>query len=147
MNEDGYEKRPRAGLIPYLRDETGSLCYLMMVCSDPKFGGHRPMISKGKIEEGETPLQCAVREAEEELGFKAYNVRGDIHQVFAGRVELFSGAYDLTVFTQEVADRYDFGKWCDETQYTVWMGLDDFRKEGRRDHIKFVEAVERMVQR
>lgn len=144
-SEAGYEKRPRAGLIPYLRGEDGKLSYLMMVSSDPKFGGPRPMISKGKIEEGESPLVTAIREAEEELGFKQRNCRGDYHEIFNGRVELYSGAYTLTVFGVEIQDRYDFDKWCDETEYTLWMTLDEFRQKGRRDHVRFVEDLERMV--
>lgn len=144
-DEDGYEKRPRAGLIPYLKGEDGVLRYLMMVSSDPKFGGPRPMISKGKIEGTESTLECAIREAEEELGFKQRNKRGEYCVVFQGRVELFSGAYDLTVYGVEIQDRYDFDKWCDETEFTTWMTLESFMTKGRRDHIKFLEELERTV--
>lgn len=145
IDESGYEKRARAGLIPYLKRDGDAPIYLMMVSSDPKFGGPRPMISKGKIENGETPLEGAVREAEEELGFQLRNSRGELKQIFEGRVELFSGAYHLTVFGVEIQDRYDFGKWCDETEYTVWMDLEEFRLKGRKDHVKFVEELERMI--
>jgi len=141
-DESGYEKRARSGLIPYLRDETGTLVYLMMVSSDPKFGGPRPMISKGKIEQGETALEAAVREAEEELGFKMRNSRGLPLALFNGRVELYSGAYHLTVYAVEVQDRHDFDKWCDETEYTLWLSLEEFRSKGRKDHVKFVEELE-----
>lgn len=145
-DESGYEKRARAGLIPYLRDADGVLKYLMMVSSDPKFGGPRPMISKGKIEADETPLGGAVREAEEELGFQMRNARGALKLVFEGRQELYSGAYHLTVFGVEILDRSDFGKWCDETEYTEWMSLEEFKTRGRRDHLKFLEALERMIE-
>ena len=136
-----YEKEPRAGLIPFLRTPEG-LLYLMMVSSDPKFGGPRPMISKGKIEDGETEWTCALREAEEELGLESRNLRGEPMHLFHGRIALYSCAYDLTVFGCEIQDRYDFGKWCDETEYTVWMSLEEFRAKGRRDHVRFVEALE-----
>lgn len=141
-DESAYEKRARAGLIPYMRNDDGSLNYLMMVGSDPKFGGPRPMISKGKIEDGETAIEAAIREAEEELGYKQRNARGAILPLFSGRVELFSGAYDLAVFGVEIQDKYDFDKWCSETAYTEWHTVDSFRKNGRRDHIKFVEMLE-----
>lgn len=144
-DESGYEKRQRAGLIPFLRGDDGALYYLMMISSDPKFGGPRPMISKGKIEGAETTIECAVREAEEELGFKMRNSRGLPRLVFEGRVELYSGAYDLTVYGVEIQDRYDFDKWCDETEYTIWMTLEEFRAKGRRDHVRFVEELERLV--
>ena len=145
LDESGYEKRARAGLIPFIQEGDGSIKYLMMVSSDPKFGGPRPMISKGKIEEGETPLVGAVREAEEELGFKARNTRGTMMPIFDGRVELYSGAYHLTVFGVEIQDRYDFDKWCDETEYTTWMTLEEFQAKGRKDHVKFVEELERQI--
>ena len=144
-DEQRYEKRARAGLIPFLRGEDGKVHYLMMVSSDPKFGGPRPMISKGKIEKGETPLGCAIREAEEELGFEQRNMRGPILEVFDGRVELYSGAYHLYVYAVEIQDRYDFGKWCDETEYTEWHTKESFVERGRRDHVRFVEQLERMV--
>lgn len=146
-DEVGYEKRARAGLIPFIINADGAIEYLMMVASDPKFGGPRPMISKGKIEDGETPIVAAVREAEEELGLAQRNIRGDIFEVFSGRQELFSGAYHLTVFGAEIQSRWDFDKWCDETDYTLWMTLEEFRVKGRRDHIKFVEAIEERIRR
>lgn len=144
-DESGYEKRARAGLIPYLRGEDGDLRYLMMVSSDPKFGGPRPMISKGKIEHGESTLEAAVREAEEELGFKMRNARGQLVKVAEERVTLHSGTYDLTVYGCEIMDRYDFDKWCDETEFTTWMTLDSFKVKGRKDHVKYVEALEQIV--
>lgn len=143
--ESDYEKAPRAGLIPFIRLGDGSFQYLMMVSSDPKFGGPRPMISKGKIEGDETPLACAIREAGEELGLKPRNMRGEFFNVFAGRVELYSCAYTLHVFGVEIQDRYDFDKWEDETEYTLWMSLEEFKQKGRRDHVRFIEDLERQI--
>ena len=100
------------------------------------------MISKGKIEEGEAAIDAAVREAEEELGFKQRNARGAILPIFEGRQELYSGAYHLSVYGVEIQDKYDFDKWCDETEYTLWMSLDEFKAKGRKDHVKFVEQLE-----
>lgn len=144
-DEVGYEKRPRAGLIPYMFCDDGKIRYLMMVASNPIMGGPRPMISKGKIESGETAEVTAVREAEEELGLKRRNCRGELRRIFHGRIELFSGAYDLTVFAVEIQDKYDFDKWCDETEYTLWMTLEEFKEKGRKDHIRFVEDLQRIL--
>lgn len=141
LDEQQYEKRPRAGLIPYLRDDKGVLQFLMMVSSNPKFGGPRPMISKGKIEDGEGTLECAIREAEEELGLLRHNLADKPILVAQERVVLRSGAYDLTVYAAPISSRWDFDKWCDETEYTVWMSLDEFRENGRRDHVKYVELL------
>lgn len=143
-DEDGYEKRSRAGLIPFYKDGD-EVRYLMMVSSDPKFGGPRPMISKGKIEEDESTLNCAIREAEEELGFKMRNVRGEILKIYEGREALYSGAYHLTVYGVEIQDLYDFDKWCDETSFIEWHSLQSFKIEGRRDHIKFLQILEDII--
>jgi 8-oxo-dGTP pyrophosphatase MutT (NUDIX family) len=141
-DETQYEKRARAGLIPYIKTPDGYQ-YLMMISSDPKFGGPKPMISKGKIEPGETPAQAALREAEEELGLKAFNIKDESFDFLVGeRVILYSGTYDLSLYSCEILDRHDFDKWCDETEYTEWFSLMDFQQRGRRDHIKYVERLE-----
>jgi 8-oxo-dGTP pyrophosphatase MutT (NUDIX family) len=121
-SEQEYEKRPRAGLIPYLRNEEGELCFLMMVSSNSKFGGPRPMLSKGKIEEGESTLECALREAEEELGLLRENLSDQPILVAQERVVLRSGAYHLTVYAAPIRDRWNFGKWCDETRLSTPHG-------------------------
>jgi 8-oxo-dGTP pyrophosphatase MutT (NUDIX family) len=141
LDELEYEKRARAGLIPYMRNEQGEPIFLMMVSTNPKFGGPRPMLSKGKIEEGETAFQCAVREAEEELGLVQLNMVSTPRLLCEERVVLRSGAYHLTVYAVEIRDRWNFEKWCDETEYTLWMTLDEFKREGRRDHVKYVEQL------
>lgn len=145
LDEELYEKRPRAGLIPYLKGEDGKYRYLMMVSSNPKFGGPRPMISKGKIEDGEGTLECAVREAEEELGLVRENMVGEPFQIADQRVVLRSGAYNLTVYAVQIRDRWDFGMWCDETEYTLWVSLQEFKENGRKDHIQFVEMLEKRL--
>lgn len=148
IDETGYEKRARAGVVPYMKGEDGVLRYLMMVSSDPQFGGPRPMISKGKIERGEDPLEAAFREANEELGLRVDNVRnGSIVDLAAEQVVLKSGTYFLTLFGCEIIDKWNFDKWTDETEYTVWMSLDSFRKKGRGDHVPFVERLEELVRK
>jgi 8-oxo-dGTP pyrophosphatase MutT (NUDIX family) len=141
LDEQQYEKRARAGLIPYMRDESGELVFLMMVSSNSKFGGPRPMLSKGKIESGETAYECAIREAEEELGLVSSNMIGTPELLAEERVALRSGAYHLTVYGVEIRDRWNFGKWCDETEYTEWHSLASFQEKGRKDHIKYVELL------
>lgn len=104
------------------------------------------MISKGKIEPMEGTLEAAIREAEEELGLKRRNIREDtISELADERVVLHSGAYSLTLFSCEIMDKYDFGKWCDETDYILWMTLDEFKEDGRKDHVKYVELLEAKI--
>jgi 8-oxo-dGTP pyrophosphatase MutT (NUDIX family) len=140
--EPEYKKQARAGLIPYMRNERGELIFLMMIGSNAKFGGPRPMISKGKIEHGENTLQAALREAEEELGLRKDNIRpGTLKELAKEQVVLRSGSYFLTLYSAEILDRYDFGKWCYETEYTLWLTLNDFKSQGRKDHIKYIEQL------
>jgi hypothetical protein len=49
------------------------------------------------------------------------------------------------LFACEIIDKYDFDKWCDETEFTTWMTLECFRSRGRKDHVKYVEKLEQMV--
>lgn len=148
MNEQDelqYEKRPRSGLIPYTYREDGTMIFLTMIASDPKFGGPRPMISKGKIEDDEDSLGAAVREAEEELGLKRENIIGPILEIAKERVTLYSGTYLLDVYGCQIMDRYDFGKWCEETEYIEWYSLEEFNEHGRRDHYKYLKMLQDMV--
>lgn len=141
IDEQQYEKRARAGLIPWMKGEDGVPVFLMMVSSNAKFGGPRPMLSKGKIEEGETAFECAVREAEEELGLVRSNMKSEPYLLTEERVVLRSGTYHLTVYAVEIRDRWDFGKWCDETEYTLWLNRDQFEQDGRKDHVKYVNML------
>lgn len=141
LDEQRYEKRARAGLIPWMRGEDGVPVFLMMVSSNAKFGGPRPMLSKGKIEEGETAFECAIREAEEELGLVRSNMKDTPFLLADEGVVLRSGTYQLTVYAAEIRDRWDFGKWCDETEYTLWLNREQFEQDGRKDHVKYVNML------
>ena len=64
------KKINRGGLIPYIKKED-EIYMLFMKPSKAKFGGDVFQIAKGKQEEGEDIQTTALREANEELGFKA----------------------------------------------------------------------------
>jgi len=68
LTEINFDKKYRGGLLPYyIKDDKVFFC--LMIPSDPKFGGKEPQISKGGVDPGEKPIQTAVREAKEELGY------------------------------------------------------------------------------
>ena len=136
---------PKAGLIPYIVDADGQLKMLFMVASDPKFGGPKPMISKGTIEEGETPEHAAVREAIEELGLKPENIKGELIKVFEGKVTLRTSNYDMTIYGVEVYNKTNFNKWDYETLYATWMSNDSFQVKGRRDHKPHVQELVELI--
>ena len=137
---------PRAGLVPYFTDEDGVTRYLMMVSSDPRYGGPRPMVSKGKIEPDETAFDAAIREAEEELGFVKSNAASLCTLISDEHVYLRSTNYHLTMYAVEVNSRYDFTRWGEETKYTIWMTAEEFRRNGRQDHVVYVDKIEAMIE-
>ena len=132
---------PRAGLVPYFIEADGTVKFLMMVSSNPRFGGPRPMVSKGKIEDGETPFEAAVREAEEELGFLKVNAAAPSFKIGDEHVYLRSTNYHLTMFAVEVQSLFNFVQWGEETKFTVWLTADEFRIRGRQDHVVFVDRI------
>ena len=72
-------------------------------------------IPAGKIESGETPLACATRELEQEIGFRA------------GRIEALAEFYSTPGF-------------CEERLY-VYLATDLQPVEQNLDHDEFVEVV------
>ena len=68
-----------------------------------------------------------------------YVLIGDEH------VYLRSSDYHLTMYAVEVTSRYDFVRWGEETKYTVWMTAEEFRRNGRRDHVIYVDRIEALL--
>lgn len=133
----------KAGMIPYMFDENGKLRMLFMVSSDPKYGGPRPMISKGNIDEGEDDISAAIREANEELGLRTTNMLEMPWSFFSEQVKLSSSTYHLVLFACMIysANQKDFDAPHYETKYTKWMSLEEFQLTGRPDHKPIVEKL------
>lgn len=129
-----------AGVIPYMfHDEDVKM--LFMVSSDPAYGGDRPAVSKGGVDPDEDLLTAALREGNEELGLHSRNFAGSPFLVDTAQIEGMQSTYPMTVYAVEVADSDDFDHPHYETEYTTWMTLDEFRSEGRRSHVAFVEKL------
>lgn len=126
----------RSGVIPY-HIVDGEIRMLFMKPSEPKFGGDVFQIAKGKREEGESPLETGLREANEELGLFSGNIK-ETHELgeFMGRT---------TIFVCEIKDPDAFGDPHFETKEVKWMTPEEFQKEGRDLHKPVVKAAVRWI--
>jgi 8-oxo-dGTP pyrophosphatase MutT (NUDIX family) len=141
-----WKDKDKAGIIPYFREEDGTFKFLMMVASNPQFGGYKPMISKGSVEDNELVDECAFREAEEELGLTRDNCIGQPFLVFKDYVKLRSVEYNLTVYAVEVASKQNFIEPGSETKFTTWMSFESFMDRGRKDHQPIVQRLYESLQ-
>jgi 8-oxo-dGTP pyrophosphatase MutT (NUDIX family) len=136
-----WKDNNKAGIIPYYKEPDGTYKFLMMVASDPRFGGFKPMISKGTIEDGESILECAIREAVEEVGLVVDNCTNEPFEIFNDYVSLRSVEYHMTIFAVEVASKQDFIETGRETKFTTWMSIEAFNDRGRKDHQPIVQKL------
>lgn len=135
----------KAGLIPYVI-ENGNPVFMFMKSSDATFGGDAPMISKGHIDDGETPKEAAMREAEEELGLNQSNIiASTLKEVWRGELSGRTETYVMAVFICQVKDKANFGQPHYETESVHWMTNDDFQTRGRSLHQKIVAHAHAVV--
>lgn len=134
-------KKEKAGLIPYFVNSDGTIEMLFMVSSNSKFGGDKPMISKGGVEQGENPVDGAIREAEEELGLKVSNLKGEPKVLEQKKMVGDTEIYDFFCYAVEVKNKEDFGKFHYETKSTHWMTNDEFQNVGRRNHRQYAQKL------
>lgn len=127
----------RAGVIPYILDNFGNVEMLFMKPSDPKFGGDKFQVAKGKVDGNESAIEAAWREGREELGLFKGNVSDVQHLgTFLGRTN---------VFIMKIKDKNMFGDPDFETAETKWMNVDEFSDIGRDLHKPMVKAAYRMI--
>lgn len=134
-----HEKIHRAGLFPYRVDpKTNEVEMLFMIPINEAYGGSQPQAAKGRIEEGETALQAAVREAQEEVGLFKGCIIGEVQElgVFLGRT---------TFYVAKVNHDALFGLPGDETADTMWMTTEQFTVRGRPLHVPVVKAAYRKI--
>lgn len=130
------EKIYRSGILPYIISDD-EIQILFMKPSDPKYGGDAFQMAKGKHEEGETPLETAVREGGEELGLFQHN----IEQTY----DLGTMLGRTHVYVVKIKDPSLFGDPHFETAETKWMTPDMFYQWGRRLHAPVVKAAVRRI--
>lgn len=128
----------RGGVIPYTVDDTG-IKMLFMVPSDPKFGGKKFQIAKGKIDSTDASIEeGAFREAQEELGLFLPNI-SERHEV--GRFG------NIHVFVAKIKDVDQFGQHDYETGEVKWMTPEQFQSKGRNWQKPLVKAAVRTIKR
>lgn len=147
----------KAGVIPYYF-ENGKVLMQFMVSSDFKFGGAKPQVCKGEVEQGEDLKTAGIREAGEELGLrlsniievgepltltdsKSYKLPKEYDGNFSGM--LMSYDTETTIYPVKVQSRArkDFDKPHFETKFTLWWPIETFRARGRKDQVPFAEYV------
>ena len=101
----------RAGFIPYFKDNN-EIHIMLMIPSDPAYGGNCPQICKGFAEESETYSDAAIREAEEELGLKRENIKS---------IHYFKTIKNIAIYYGEIIDKNDFNQFHYETGETLWI--------------------------
>lgn len=139
MKSDAVVVR-KAGLIPYVY-ENGEPVFMFMVPSDPNFGGTKPAIAKGNIDPGESVLDAAIREAEEELGLVRSNIiRNTLRLVWTGHK-----GYSMTVFMCEVYSKENFVEPHFETGETHWLTSKQFAEEGKAWQISIVSKARSLL--
>lgn len=137
----------RAGFIPYFKDEDGEIQFFFMIPSDPGFGGAKPQIAKGGVEDGEIVLEAALREAKEELGLKRSNLKSEtIKLVWRGKVRGSEETYSLTVYMGEVKSKNKFNEACYESESCKWLTAKEFASQGRKNQVHIVRAASRLLE-
>ena len=116
----------RAGLIPYLISPNGQLVMGFMVPSDSAFGGTLPQIAKGTVDDGETDLQAAMREGEEELGVSSAHYASTPHLVATS-----VGNTPLVVYAVNILTCTNLNEPHFETGRVVFLTADEFYAIGR----------------
>jgi len=129
-----FSKIHRAGLIPvYMKDDVVEVC--LRTSSDPKYGGSDFQIAKGEIDEGETPMEAAIREAKEELGFTVNGAPKLLWNDKKNRMHYF---YIIT-------DTKKLGQHDYETGKVEWWSLDKAEKDMRDWQRKLIPMIKRRL--
>ena len=131
------KKRERGGVIPYYIED-GKIQMMFMKPSNRKFGGDNFQIAKGKIEDNETPIEGAFREAKEELGLFGPNVE---HSNPLGRFG------KIHIFVAKIKDPDMFGDTTDETGAVIWWTPEQFDSDGRSWQKPIVKAAVRKIKK
>ncbi len=127
----------QAGAIPY-RIRKGRIQVLLVTSRNHD----RWVFPKGTIEQGETPAQCALREAGEEAG-----VSGEIESACLGRYryDKFGSPREVDMFLMRVDEVHD--EWPEDRQRERdWLTLEAAAQQMvDREMVRIIHHVEELI--
>jgi predicted NUDIX family NTP pyrophosphohydrolase len=146
-----------AGLLPFRRTARG--LEVLLVHPGGPFWARRDegawSLAKGELEPGEEPLAAAVREVEEETGFRLegpYLPLGEVVQRGGKRVvawavegELDPAALRSQPFSLEWPPRSGRLREFPEVDRAAWFALPEARRRLLPSQLPFLDALERVV--
>jgi predicted NUDIX family NTP pyrophosphohydrolase len=145
-----------AGLLLYRRVEEGGLEVLLVHPGGPYWAKRDDgawSVPKGELEEGEDPLDAAIREFREELGSHPPTDRppvflGEVRQssgklvsAWALEGDLDAGAVSSETFTMEWPPRSGRQSEFPEIDRAAWFGLDEARKRINPAQAAFLDRL------
>ena len=139
-----YRQKDRAAFYPYYFGDQEPFV-LMMIPSDPMYGGSEPQVAKGTIEKGESPKNTAIREVHEELGLRPDNFT-NFRQVGTTNIdEPDYGVYKVTLFIAEVLDpdNLDDPHW--ETGWSGWLPLSEAKRRVEKYQARLLSMLENAI--
>ena len=101
-------------------------------------GGPDPGIIKGGADDGETPLQTAIREMEEEVGI-SHTLITSHTEIYSDKLKGLSTTYQMHVFACKLESKPKLALDTNEISKAVWMTYDDFSANGRKSQLHIVE--------
>lgn len=93
--------------------------------SKPTWPGYLDISAAGHIDLGETPIQAAVREAKEEVGYEI--VPANLYYLFSMRAPLDNSEI-VNVYLYELGQNEEFVFNDGEVDSLVWVEFDEFRR-------------------
>ena len=134
------EKRGRAGIYPVYIDQSGDIFVSLMIPSDPAYGGTEPQMGKGRIDDGQTPEDAAVREGEEELGLRRDNM-GPVEKLQSQVITGAQASYTIHVYCTQIKDPKAFDEPHYESGWTGLLQIDDAIAKTRTGQRPFLQAL------
>ena len=131
----------KAGMLPYILQK-GEPVFKFMVPSDPRYGGTRPGIAKGELDKGESTLEAAIREAEEEIGLVKSNMKMETLKLVWNGME---NSTSLVVYMCKVKNQFDFVTPHYETGETFWLTTSEFSRIGKHEHVEIVQKARSLL--